>query len=225
MSFKDFWRTKNAKLPEVRDYRDQMAQARKFQPTGMTNGEDHDTIEQEMGLENKSIVQKPGPSIHTSKWDDCVADVKNKNPGANAFAVCTSQLGEESFKSEFRGLAYTKSLIKNAKRELAKDVGTSFAGPTPNSLLARQDLEGEAMESEANIAAGTGIRTLKSDAASNDELYDIKTDAALAETERQKKSVVTDIKDTQKKRQKAAINMREKSFKGNWKENISNYEG
>lgn len=209
MKFKDFWATKAAKIPKVRSYRDQSAQARKTgQPTGMTNGEDHDTIEQELSFNNKSVVEKPGPSIHTSKWDECVADVKSKNPGANAYAVCTSQLGDESFKSEFRGLAYTKSLIKNAKREMAKDVGVGFAGAVPNSLLARQDLE------------GTKIRTTKSDKASNDKLYQLKDDAAYAETETEKKSVVTDIKDTQKKRQKAAINMREKSFKDVWKNEL-----
>lgn len=224
MNFKDFWRTtKAAELPKVRSYRDQSAQARKFTPTGMTNGEDHDTIEQELAMNNKSVVEKPGPSIHTSKWDDCVANVKSKNPGANAYAVCTSQLGDESFKSEYRHLSYTKSLLKHA-RKLSKDIGIGLAGPIPHSLLADQDLEGVARESEENNEIGAGEVWSKSDAASDSELYEIKDDAAYAETESEKKSVVTDIKDAQKKRQKAAISMREKSFKDFWKDQYSEIE-
>lgn len=86
------------------------------------------------------VIQKPGVSIHTPKWDECVAQVKAKG-GADPYAVCTAQLGEESFKSEYRGLAYTKSVVKNAKRYLKMNV--AGAGPVPNSLLAGQDLEPE----------------------------------------------------------------------------------
>ena len=157
----------------------------------MLNGEEHDTIEMEL--------HKPGPAIHSEKWDQCVKDVKSKNSGANAFAVCTAQLGEESFKSEYRHLSYTKSLINKAR----KGMGIGFAGPIPSSLLARQDLEGEEKE-KSNTVAG-------------DKLVELKDDAEVADTKKEKKSIASDIKNTQIKRQKATINMRQKSFKEYWK--------
>ncbi len=80
----------------------------------------------------KGIIQKPGPSVHSEKWDRCVADVKAKNPNANAYAVCTAQLGEESFKSQ---------------EEIDK-MGLEGAGSIPKSLLARQDLKGSTEKAE-----------------------------------------------------------------------------
>ena len=82
-------------------------------------------------------VEKTGPSIHSAKWDECVADVKAKDSGKNAYAICTAKLNEESFKSQFKDLAYAKSEIKKAR----KAVGIGFAGDVPESLLAEQDLE------------------------------------------------------------------------------------
>jgi antitoxin component of MazEF toxin-antitoxin module len=87
-------------------------------------------------------VSKPGPSIHTAKWDKCIEDVKRRG-GANAYAVCTAQLGEEAFKSEVRHMGYVKSLIAKARKEIKK-MGIGDAGGIPHSLLARQDLEGDA---------------------------------------------------------------------------------
>lgn len=88
-------------------------------------------------MKEKKQVEKPGPSIHSAKWDRCVADLKDKK-GVNAYAVCTAQLGEESFKSEM-----TKSEVELAKKELKKAIDTMAAGGVPKSLLAEQDLEGE----------------------------------------------------------------------------------
>ena len=84
-------------------------------------------------------ISKPGPSIHSEKWDRCVADLKGK-PGVNAYAVCTAQLGESSFKSIEE---MSKAELDMAKSELEKAIGIAAAGPVPNSLLAEQDLEGE----------------------------------------------------------------------------------
>ncbi len=52
----------------------------------------------------KSLVEKPGEATHSAKFDRCVADVKAKGSGANAYAVCTAQLGGEAFKSWMQGL-------------------------------------------------------------------------------------------------------------------------
>lgn len=83
------------------------------------------------------IMQKPGESTHSAKWDRCVEHVKSKG-GANAYAVCTKMLGEESFKSiEVDSPNFIKELD-----EFMHTLGIAGAGKVPNSLLARQDLEG-----------------------------------------------------------------------------------
>lgn len=102
--------------------------------------------EKNKGIFPQMQVSKPGPSIHTDKWDRCVADINAKG-GANAYAVCTAQLGETAFKSEYRHLSYTKSLIEKARKELVK-MGIADAGGVPNSLLARQDLEGTKVDKD-----------------------------------------------------------------------------
>jgi hypothetical protein len=93
----------------------------------------------------KARVEKPGNTMHTAKWDRCIAHVKQNNPGADPYAVCTAMLGDESFKAmdeaEFNGL------IDKALENIEKDnfgiggIGIAAAGPIPRSLLARQDLE------------------------------------------------------------------------------------
>lgn len=160
-------------------------------------------------------VEKPGTSIHTAKWDKCVADLKDKGNVDSPYAVCTAQLGEESFKSEFRGLAYTKSLINKAK----KAMGTGFAGPVPVSLLADQDLEGEAEETDEALRYGVGLEANKSNTATNDKLVELKDKAEDAENDEQKDNIVDRIKETQMKRQKATLKDRGviKTFKEAWK--------
>lgn len=101
---------------------------------GMLNGEDE--------YDPNKFTQKPGPSIHTTKWDDCVREARENNPKANAYAVCTAKLGEQSFKSQYQHLAYAKAEIAKARKEVIK-MGIGEAGAIPNSLLAEQDLEGE----------------------------------------------------------------------------------
>lgn len=100
--------------------------------------------------------QKPGESVHTAKWDKCVSEVKASSPDADPFAVCTAQLGEESFKSEHRHKAYIKAEIVKAQKKIGK-FGVVNAGPVPNTLLARQDLEDEACDSEEAIRDGEGF--------------------------------------------------------------------
>jgi len=99
----------------------------------------------------EETVEKPGDATHSTKWDDCVKEAQAKNPKSNVYAICTAQLGEESFKSQYRHLASMRKEIREAR----KDVGTSgFAGGIPNSLLADQDLEGVADDSEEAIRDG-----------------------------------------------------------------------
>ncbi len=162
--------------------------------------ESHVDNETSKGMFPQLQISKPGPSIHTAEWDRCVEDIKRKNPDANAYAVCTAQLGEASFKSQYRHLSYIKSFIEKAR----KAVVTSFAGPVPNSGLADQDLEGEKK---------------KSDAADDAKLYELKDQARRVDNEREKDDVADKIEEVQRKRQKAALKERGviKSFKEAWK--------
>lgn len=89
---------------------------------------------------------KPGDAAHTAKWDRCVEHVKASGSGADPFAVCTAMLGDESFKSMDE--EKFNSVIDKALEQVGKDMfgvggfGIAGAGPIPESLLARQDLEG-----------------------------------------------------------------------------------
>lgn len=83
----------------------------------------------------KAVIQstqvlKPGPdSTHTDKWDRCVEHVKQKNPSANAYAVCTAAMGKEgTFKSE-NDLAFVKEIAG-----LFGDSGKSVSANSNNSL-------------------------------------------------------------------------------------------
>ncbi len=86
-----------------------------------------------------SLLQKPGGSTHTAKWDRCVAHVKANNGDADPYAVCTAMLGDESFKTMDE--EKFNSTIDKALEKLGS-FGIAGAGPIPSSLLARQDLEG-----------------------------------------------------------------------------------
>lgn len=85
------------------------------------------------------LLQKPGGSVHTAKWDRCIEHVRSTNSGADPYAVCTAMLGDESFKAmdevQFNGM------IDKALEKLGS-FGIAGAGPIPESKLARQDLEG-----------------------------------------------------------------------------------
>ena len=141
----------------------------------------------------KTQVQKPGPSIHSAKWDRCVAEV-GKDPSVNAYAVCTAQLGEESFKSNM-----TKSELSLAKAELMKAIDITQAGGIPKTLLAEQDLEGETKKTELDETGKELDEEIKQAENSSD--------------------FVENIKAIQLKRQKATIEERSnKTFKNNWKE-------
>lgn len=141
---------------DARSYREQSEQAKKSVVNEMLNGE----VEDPRATDDTPDIEKPGPSIHTTAWDDCIRGVQEKDPKANAYAVCTAQLGEESFKSEHRHKAYIKAIVRKARLDVEEEkrekMGIGEAGPVPNSLLARQDLEGEADESEEDLADGIG---------------------------------------------------------------------
>ena len=114
----------------------------------MLNGEDESILSEATNSPAQSDVD-----IYSPEWNACVIDCQEKNSKTNAYAICTAQLSEKSFKKEYQHLSYTKSILKKAQREVEK-MGTEAAGPIPNSLLARQDLEGEAEESEVEVPLG-----------------------------------------------------------------------
>src|SRR5579872_701926 len=93
----------------------------------------------------KGLFEKPGASTHTAKWDRCVEHVKANGKGVNAYAVCTAMLGDESFKSIESDADFMQKMDEYMTtlgiKLKQKSVDTSFAGATPKSLLARQDLE------------------------------------------------------------------------------------
>lgn len=50
-------------------------------------------------LPKQEVLMKPGNASHTDKWDRCVQHVADHGGSANAYAVCTASMGDESFKS------------------------------------------------------------------------------------------------------------------------------
>lgn len=112
-----------------------------------TDEERHAEMLEDMETENqyKSIVEKPGNSIHSAKWDRCIEHVKESGSGKNAYAVCTAMMGEESFKSIEDDATFMAKMDEYMTtlgiKMKQKSVGTDFAGKVPSSLLARQDLE------------------------------------------------------------------------------------
>jgi hypothetical protein len=119
-------------------------------------------------LAKGQAVEKPGASVHTAKWDRCVSEVEAKG-GANAYAVCTAMLGDESFKS-----ATTEDEEKKQINEFMRTLGIEGAGSVPNSLLARQDLETteKSMKSlEITIHKGEDVSTKA--VFEGTELYDL----------------------------------------------------
>lgn len=100
-----------------------------------------DAMDYGMLEEKAEEVEKPGNSIHSEKWDACVRDVKTQRVDVDAYAVCTAQLGEASFKSIEN---MSKAELKIAMGELKKAIDIEDAGPIPYSLLARQDMKNRA---------------------------------------------------------------------------------
>lgn len=96
----------------------------------------------------KSLVEKPGNTEHSAKFDRCVAHVKSKGDTKNAYAVCTEALGGEAFKSMN---SQDPNFIKEVDVFLHK-LGIGGAGPVPNSLLAEQDLDGHTEKSFSKSA-------------------------------------------------------------------------
>lgn len=93
----------------------------------------------ELGIGKSYRVEKPGSSVHTSKWDRCVEHVEQNSDGVNAYAVCTAMLGNDSFKS-MDDVGFEEKI-----KYYMEKLGIAGAGPIPNSLLAEQDLEGETL--------------------------------------------------------------------------------
>lgn len=84
------------------------------------------------------VVEKPGNATHSAKFDRCVEHVEGKGGAKNAYAICTMALGEDALKS----MEYTDPNFGKEVDEFMRTLGIGEAGPVPNSLLSRQDLEG-----------------------------------------------------------------------------------
>jgi len=102
-----------------------------------------------------------------------------------------------------------------------KKFGIDGAGPVPNTLLARQDLEDERKKDLLNV----NVQVHKADAASDDKLEVIKDETEDVTGKEEKNELVDRIKTVQEKRQKATIKQRDmtksplnkSSFKQLWK--------
>jgi DNA-directed RNA polymerase subunit RPC12/RpoP len=88
---------------------------KKFDSEEKRNDHKKDCPEKSAGQD----IYKPGEGTHSDKWDRCVEDVKRDNPSANAYAVCTAQLGEESFRGLERG-PWTEKDSKGVKELISK---------------------------------------------------------------------------------------------------------
>ena len=97
-----------------------------------------------------------------------------------------------------------------------KKFGIDNAGPVPNTILARQDLEDE----NKKDLLGVNVQMHKADAASDDKLEVIKDETEDVTGKEEKNELVDRIKTVQEKRQKATIKQRDmtkSSFKQLWK--------
>lgn len=161
------------------------------------------------------MVEKPGDASHTPRWDHCVEQVGIKGSGANAYAVCTAMLGDESFKS-----MSDEDFSKEVDSYMQK-LGIAAAGPVPNSLLARQDLAEEGIwdgldtsksfkGTWASLGKGPVEQTGKQLKEAANEAEDVTTKKEVIE-------LADRIKNIQIKRQKATLAAREKSFKDFYK--------
>ncbi len=87
-------------------------------------------------FKSMNLVEKPGNSTHSAKWDRCIEEVKASGKGKNAYAICTAAMGDESFKS------MDDSTFDEKIKTYLHKLGIAGAGPIPNSLLSKQDLVG-----------------------------------------------------------------------------------
>ena len=93
----------------------------------------------------KSIVEKPGDSENSAKFDRCVAHVEQSGNAKNAYAVCEAAMKKTALKSMS---SEHPDFLKEVDQFLHK-LGIAGAGPVPVSLMSRQDLEERAAISKS----------------------------------------------------------------------------
>jgi len=78
-------------------------------------------------------IHKPGAGTHSDKWDRCVEEVRARGGVDSPEAVCTAQLGEESFRGLDRG-TWTEKDSKNIT-ELINKINSvnAYAGENPET--------------------------------------------------------------------------------------------
>lgn len=87
----------------------------------------------------KNLVEKKDPLIAKTRMEKCIEYVTAKG-GKEAGKVCAAMLSEDAYKNMGDG-EFDKEVD-----EFMRTLGISGAGPVPNSLLARQDLEAKEWE-------------------------------------------------------------------------------
>jgi len=80
--------------------KDEIAQDMFNKPYSELTPEEKEKVDAKSKPEEKTIIQdlnKPGAGTHSAKWDRCVEHVRASGGVDSPEAVCTAQLGEESF--------------------------------------------------------------------------------------------------------------------------------
>lgn len=72
-----------------------------------------------------------------ASFDRCVLEVQGKGGVEDAYAVCTAAMKSESLKS----MSHDDPRFSKEVEQFMRTLGISGAGPLPQSLMARQDLE------------------------------------------------------------------------------------
>lgn len=111
-----------AKSIEMKSEKDDVAQDMFNKPYSELDDDQKEKVNAKIKPKEDAVDQdiyKPGEGTHSAKWDRCVEDVKRDNPSANAYAVCTAQLGEESFRGLDRG-PWTEKDSKDVKELIDK---------------------------------------------------------------------------------------------------------
>jgi HK97 family phage prohead protease len=85
-----------------------------------------------------SNILKPGAGTHSEKWDRCVAEVRARDGVDSPEAVCTAQLGEESFRGLDRG-PWTEKDSQKVEALIKKINAPKVKGENPDLVKNKQE--------------------------------------------------------------------------------------
>ena len=85
---------------------------------------------------NKSIdlLKTAKEDIHSDKWKRCVEHVKEAGSADNPYAVCTAELGQESFKSFAKSDDLSPEELNRLNMRLLKDATDKLSDLMKNSV-------------------------------------------------------------------------------------------